>query len=89
MQLHVFNAAKALCLMAAAIMSHALVWGGVANAAGRVTWATGGEFQQRLAQPVDILWSSNPLRGAIESGSLGHWIAAFTREQDLGDIPPL
>ena len=29
------------------------------------------------------------LRGAIESGSLGHWIAAFTREQDLGDIPPL
>ena len=29
------------------------------------------------------------LRGAIESGSLGHWIAAFTREQDLGDILPL
>ena len=28
------------------------------------------------------------LRGAIESGSLGHWIAAFAREQDLGDIPP-
>ncbi|MDI1284316.1 MAG: tRNA guanosine(34) transglycosylase Tgt, partial [Reyranella sp.] len=28
------------------------------------------------------------LRGAIEGGSLGHWIAAFTREQDLGDIPP-
>lgn len=29
------------------------------------------------------------LRGAIESGSLGHWIAAFQSEQDLGDIPPL
>ncbi|TAJ42576.1 MAG: tRNA guanosine(34) transglycosylase Tgt [Reyranella sp.] len=29
------------------------------------------------------------LRGAIESNSLGHWIAAFASEQDLGDIPPL
>ena len=29
------------------------------------------------------------LRGAIESNSLGHWIAAFESEQDLGDIPPL
>jgi queuine tRNA-ribosyltransferase len=29
------------------------------------------------------------LRGAIESNSLGHWIAAFQSEQDLGDIPPL
>jgi queuine tRNA-ribosyltransferase len=28
------------------------------------------------------------LRGAIESGSLGHWIAAFEAEQRLGDIPP-
>jgi queuine tRNA-ribosyltransferase len=29
------------------------------------------------------------LRAAIESNSLGHRIAAFAREQDLGDIPPL
>ncbi|MGQ0583428.1 MAG: tRNA guanosine(34) transglycosylase Tgt [Reyranella sp.] len=29
------------------------------------------------------------LRGAIEGKSLGHWIAAFQSEQDLGDIPPL
>ncbi len=29
------------------------------------------------------------LRDAIESNSLDHWIAAFSREQDLGDIPPL
>ena len=29
------------------------------------------------------------LRGAIESNSLSHWIAAFQSEQDLGDIPPL
>ena len=29
------------------------------------------------------------LRGAIEAGSLGPWIAAFEAEQALGDIPPL
>jgi hypothetical protein len=29
------------------------------------------------------------LRGAIEAGSLGHWIAAFEAEQQLEDIPPL
>ena len=29
------------------------------------------------------------LRGAIESGSLGHWIAAFASEQERGDIPAL
>ncbi len=29
------------------------------------------------------------LRGAIETGSLGHWIAAFEAEQGQGDIPPL
>ena len=28
------------------------------------------------------------LRGAIETGSLGHWIAAFEAEQRRGDIPP-
>jgi queuine tRNA-ribosyltransferase len=29
------------------------------------------------------------LRGAIETGSLDHWIAAFETEQQRGDIPPL
>ena len=29
------------------------------------------------------------LRGAIESHSLGPWIAGFESEQGLGDIPPL
>jgi queuine tRNA-ribosyltransferase len=29
------------------------------------------------------------LRGAIEAGSLGHWIAAFEAEQERGDIPSL
>ena len=28
------------------------------------------------------------LRGAIETGSLDHWIAAFEAEQQRGDIPP-
>ncbi len=29
------------------------------------------------------------LRGAIEQGSLGHWIAAFASEQERGDISPV
>ncbi len=29
------------------------------------------------------------LRGAIESGSLDNWVAAFEEEQSRGDIPPL
>ena len=29
------------------------------------------------------------LRASIESGSLGHYIAAFEEEQGLGDIEPL
>ena len=29
------------------------------------------------------------LRGAIESKSLESWVAAFERDQALGDIPPL
>ncbi len=29
------------------------------------------------------------LRGAIEGGALGHWIAAFEAEQAQGDIPPV
>jgi len=29
------------------------------------------------------------LRGAIETGSLGHWITAFEAEQGRGDIPAL
>ncbi|MBM3648315.1 MAG: tRNA guanosine(34) transglycosylase Tgt [Alphaproteobacteria bacterium] len=29
------------------------------------------------------------LRGAIEAGSLDHWIATFEEEQSRGDIPPL
>jgi len=29
------------------------------------------------------------LRGAIEQGALGDWTAAFEKEQELGDVPPL
>jgi hypothetical protein len=56
-----------LRLTAAAILMHALVCGGAAHAAGHATWTTGVEFRDRLAQPVDILWSGNPLRAAIGS----------------------
>jgi hypothetical protein len=59
--------ARINCIVAAAIMFHALIWGGHASAAGHSGWATGPELQRRLAQPVDILWSNNPLRGAMAS----------------------
>ena len=75
MQPSIANIFKALRLIAAAIMSHALVWGGVANAADRVAWTTGREFQQRLAQPVDILWTGNPLRAAIRGLSEAQQVA--------------
>jgi hypothetical protein len=39
----------------------------MANGADQMAWATGAEFQQRLDQPVDILWSGNPLRDAIKN----------------------
>jgi hypothetical protein len=37
------------------------------NAAERISWATGRPLQQKLAEPVDILWKNNPLRQAIEN----------------------
>jgi hypothetical protein len=66
---------KTLCLIAAAIVPHSLVWANVAEAARQVTWATGAQFQQRLAQPVDILWSNNPLRAAVAGLSAAQQVA--------------
>lgn len=53
-----------------------LPWlGGTASAANHVAWVTGQAFRQRLAQPVDILWSGNPLREAIASLSHAQKVA--------------
>lgn len=49
--------------------------GGTANAANHVAWVTGQAFRQRLGQPVDILWSGNPLREAIASLSHAQKVA--------------
>jgi len=43
----------------------------------------------KVALHLEDLDIASILRGAIETKSLGHWIAAFQSEQDLGDIPPL
>jgi hypothetical protein len=32
---------------------------------GQVPWATGAQVSQRLAQPLDVFWSNNPLRDAV------------------------
>ena len=75
MQQRVVNAAKTLCLIAAAIVPVAMARGDAPNTLGSATWATGAAFQQRLAQPVDILWSNTPLRGAIEGLSQAQRVA--------------
>lgn len=45
------------------------------HAAAAGTWATGPALQQRLAQPVDIVWTNNPLRKALESLSRAQKVA--------------
>jgi len=61
--------------IAAIIAANTLVWGCVAGAAESVNWATGAAFRQKLAEPVDILWSQNPLRQAIERLSRAKTVA--------------
>lgn len=45
----------------------AAAWGAVPGpaAAGETSWATGAALQRRLAAPLDIVWSGNPLRQAL------------------------
>lgn len=45
------------------------------HAAAAGTWATGPALQQRLTQPVDIVWTNNPLRKALESLSRAQKVA--------------
>ena len=47
------------------------------------TFITAALFAGRFITRDEIL------RGAIEAGTLGPWIAAFESEQASGDIPPL
>jgi hypothetical protein len=61
--------------IAAAIAANTLVWGSVANAAEKVHWATGEALRQKLAEPVDVLWTEIPLRQAIESLSQAKKVA--------------
>jgi hypothetical protein len=62
------NGFKGVRSIAAALVSCVLLGQSVAQAAGDVKWITGPELvKQRLAQPVNILWSSTPLRSALGS----------------------
>jgi len=45
------------------------------RALGATNWYTGAALQKRLAQPVDILWSDNPLRSALRGVSRAHRVA--------------
>ena len=61
-----FDPRKVVCLMTVAMTVLGFGQGDRAAVAGHARWATGAALQQRLAEPVDILWSGNPLRKAIE-----------------------
>jgi len=47
-----------------------------------------GDYLKMHGFTVTLCDGGKSLRGAIETGSLGHWIAAFEAEQQCGDIPP-
>jgi hypothetical protein len=53
----------------------AVAYGNVADAPAPTAWATGPAFRQTLAQPVDIFWSSIPLRRAMTSLSQAQHVA--------------
>jgi len=46
-----------------------------AEVSGHIPWATGRQLSQTLAQPIDVFWSNNPLRGAMTSLSRAQRVA--------------
>lgn len=69
----------------AAIVLHGVIGAELASAAGHPAWATGPAFQKRLSQPVDILWSGNPLRRAVAGLSEAqHMAILIDRRVDPG-----
>ena len=60
---HVF---RAFWPIATFMIAYGAVGETIADTADRVDWATGADFRQQLAQPVDVLWAGNPLRAALQ-----------------------
>lgn len=67
-----------------------------ATAVGAVRWRTGADLQRRLAQPVGIVWSGNPLRRALGNLSRTQRVAVMIDrrvdpsqkfELSLDDVP--
>jgi hypothetical protein len=75
MFLHAKEGSKILGLFVLVSISHALVWGRPAEVAGHISWTTGSQLSQSLSEPLDILWSNNPLRDAIGSLSRAQRVA--------------
>jgi hypothetical protein len=77
--------ATSLLVLAVAAGVSTLALGNAADAADRVDWVTGADFQQTLADPCDILWAANPLRQAFKSLSLARKVAILVdRRVDPG-----
>jgi hypothetical protein len=67
--------ANSFFAIAASVGACILALANAADAADRVDWAVGANFQQALAEPCDILWAANPLRQAFKSLSLARKVA--------------
>ncbi len=75
MRLYARQVSKILGLIAAASVSHALLWGSDPDLTRQIPWATGKQLSQTLAQPLDVFWPNNPLREALTGLSRAQRVA--------------
>ena len=63
---------------AAVVLATAVLVGGrPPDASGAARWVTGTDFQKRLARQVNIAWSGNPLRSALQGLSEAQRVAVL------------
>lgn len=60
---------------ATAVLALSTLLGGFPVGAAAAGWATGGRLQQRLAEPVSLVWVGSPLRSALRGLSRAHRVA--------------
>jgi len=63
--------------LAAAGLTLTVLFGAMAADAAAGAWMTGARLQKRLQQPVDIMWSGNPLRRALGGLSAAQDVAVL------------
>jgi len=82
--------------LTAAGLTLAVLFGAMAADAAATAWMSGARLQKRLQQPVDIMWSGNPLRRALGGLSAAQDVAVLLDrridpgqkvELSLNDVP--